>query len=122
MRAFGHLPVVWCFVPLHRPLGLVISSVIRLHVLITSYTIYFTICRFMSKSTHKGMHSVLALKLGVTMMTSYIITVPQVSFKDAFPLKKVRHYSSISLKEFVGITLCQEAWLGSLSNKVSTSR
>jgi hypothetical protein len=31
----GHLPMVWCFVPLLRPLGLVIRYVIRLNVINT---------------------------------------------------------------------------------------
>jgi hypothetical protein len=39
----GHLPVVWCFVPLLIPLGLVITNVIRLDVINIGYTIYFTI-------------------------------------------------------------------------------
>jgi hypothetical protein len=46
----SHLPVVWCFVLLLRPLGLVISSVIILDVTNTGYTIYFTICCFMCKT------------------------------------------------------------------------
>jgi hypothetical protein len=43
MWAPSHVPVVWYFVPLHRPLGLVI----RLDVINIDYTVYFTICRFM---------------------------------------------------------------------------
>jgi hypothetical protein len=37
-------------VPPRRPLGLVISYVIRLDVLNTRYTIYFTICCFMCET------------------------------------------------------------------------
>jgi hypothetical protein len=50
VQALGHLPVVWCFVPLLRPLGLVISSIIRLDVINTSDPIYFTICHFMCET------------------------------------------------------------------------
>jgi hypothetical protein len=45
-----HQPVVWCFVLLRRPLGLVISFIIRLDVINTGYTIYLTICRFMCET------------------------------------------------------------------------
>jgi hypothetical protein len=45
-----HLPVVWCFVLLHRPLGPVISFILRLNVLDTGYTVYFTICHFMCET------------------------------------------------------------------------
>jgi hypothetical protein len=41
---------VWCFVPLRRPLGLVISFLLRLDVLNIGYIIYFTICRFMRET------------------------------------------------------------------------
>jgi hypothetical protein len=44
----GHLPVVWYFVLLHRPL--VISFVIRLDVINTGYTVYFNIYRFMCEN------------------------------------------------------------------------
>jgi hypothetical protein len=37
-------------VPPRRPLGLVISSVIRLDVINTGYIIYFTICHFMCET------------------------------------------------------------------------
>jgi hypothetical protein len=39
-----HLPMAWCFIPLFRPLGLVISFIIRLDVINTSYTIYCFMC------------------------------------------------------------------------------
>jgi hypothetical protein len=69
MRAPDHLHVVWCFIPLCRPLGLVISFVIKLDVINIGYTIYFTIvalCVKFDHGTHKCKHSVLSLKLGVT--------------------------------------------------------
>jgi hypothetical protein len=50
VRAPGHLPMVWCFVPLRRPLGLVVSFIIRLDVINTSYTVYFIICCFMCET------------------------------------------------------------------------
>jgi hypothetical protein len=50
VRAPSHLPVAWCLSPLLRPLGLVISFVIRIDVLNTGYAIYFTICCFMYKT------------------------------------------------------------------------
>jgi hypothetical protein len=43
----GHLPMAWCFIPLFRPLGLVISFIIRLDVI---NTIYFTIYCFMCET------------------------------------------------------------------------
>jgi hypothetical protein len=47
----GHLPmVVWCFIPLLKPIGLIISSVIILDVINTGYTIYFTIYRFICET------------------------------------------------------------------------
>jgi hypothetical protein len=46
----SHLPVVWCFIPLRRSFGLVISSVIKLNVINTGYTVYFTICHFMCET------------------------------------------------------------------------
>jgi hypothetical protein len=46
----GHLPVVWCYIPLLRPLGFVISFILRLDVINTSYTVYFTICCFMCET------------------------------------------------------------------------
>jgi hypothetical protein len=42
--------VAWCLIPLFRPLGLVISFVIRLDVINTGYTAYFTICYFMCET------------------------------------------------------------------------
>jgi hypothetical protein len=57
MRAPGHLPVVWCFVLLCRPLGLVISVILRLDVINTGYTIYslfVTLCMKLDPGTHKG--------------------------------------------------------------------
>jgi hypothetical protein len=45
-----HLPVVWCLYPLLRPLGLVISFILRLDVINTGYTVYFTICCFMCET------------------------------------------------------------------------
>jgi hypothetical protein len=50
IRVLHHLHVVWWFIPLLGPLGLVISSVIRLDVLNTSYTVYFIICCFMCEN------------------------------------------------------------------------
>jgi hypothetical protein len=38
------------FFPLRRPLGLVISFILSLDVINTSYTIYFTICHFMCET------------------------------------------------------------------------
>jgi hypothetical protein len=41
------LPVAWFYVPLFRPFGLVISYVLRLDVINTSYTVYLlfvTLC------------------------------------------------------------------------------
>jgi hypothetical protein len=46
----GHLPLAWWFIPLPRPLGLVISFIIRLDVINTGYTVYFTICYFMCET------------------------------------------------------------------------
>jgi hypothetical protein len=46
MRAPSHLPMALCFIPLRRPLGLVI----RPDVINTSYTVYFTIYYFMCES------------------------------------------------------------------------
>jgi hypothetical protein len=69
MRAPGLLPVVWCFVPLCRPLGLVISFVLRYVVINTGYTfisLFVALCVKIDPGTHKGMHSVLTLKLGAT--------------------------------------------------------
>jgi hypothetical protein len=42
--------VVWCFASLCRPLALVISFILRLDAINTSYTAYFTICRFMCET------------------------------------------------------------------------
>jgi hypothetical protein len=48
---------------------------------------------------------------GTSSMTMICITAaPQVSSSGAFPLKKVRHYFSTFMKEYVGITLRQGAW------------
>jgi hypothetical protein len=68
MQVPGHLCVVWCFVLLLRHLGLVISFILILDVINTDYTVYFTIvalCVKLDPGTHKGIHSALALKLGV---------------------------------------------------------
>jgi hypothetical protein len=65
-----HLPMVWCLVPLFRPICLVISFILRLDVINTGYTVislFVTLCVKLDPSTHKGIHSVLALKLGVTV-------------------------------------------------------
>jgi hypothetical protein len=67
VRAPSHLPVVWCLFLLFIPLGIVISFILRLDVINTGYTVYFTIvalCTKLDPGTHKGMHSVLALKFG----------------------------------------------------------
>jgi hypothetical protein len=44
------LLVVWCFIPLCKYLGLVISFIIRLDVINTGYTVYFTIYCFMCET------------------------------------------------------------------------
>jgi hypothetical protein len=47
VQAPDHLPVVWCYVSLFRPFGLVISYVLILDVINTGYTVYslfFTLC------------------------------------------------------------------------------
>jgi hypothetical protein len=46
----GHLPVVWCLVPLFRSVSLVISFMLRLDVINTGYTIYFTSYHFMCET------------------------------------------------------------------------
>jgi hypothetical protein len=46
----GHLPMACCLFSLFSPLGLVISFIIRLDVINTGYTVYFTICRFMCET------------------------------------------------------------------------
>jgi hypothetical protein len=60
--------VVWCFVPLCRPLGLVISFYIKTrynkHLLYCLFH-FVALCVKIDPGTHKGMHSILALKLGV---------------------------------------------------------
>jgi hypothetical protein len=56
------------------------------------------------------------------MMMSCITAVLHVSFSDAFPLKKVRLYFSIFMREYVGILLHQGAWSKKLSGKVFTSQ
>jgi hypothetical protein len=69
VRAPGLLSVVWCFVPLCRPLGLVISFVLRYIVINIGYTIillFIVLCVKIDLSIHKEMHSVLTLKLSVT--------------------------------------------------------
>jgi hypothetical protein len=73
VRAPCHLLVVWRFIPLLRPLALVISCVIRLDVINAGYTIFSLFIALYVKfdpDTHKGVHSVLALKLGVTKVVS----------------------------------------------------
>jgi hypothetical protein len=50
----GHLPVAWCPFSLFRSLGLVINFVIRLDVINSDYTVYFTICRKLDPDTNKG--------------------------------------------------------------------
>jgi hypothetical protein len=54
-------------------------------------------------------------------MESSIVVAPQASFNGAFPLKKVRHYSSSFMKGIVGVMLHQGAWSERLSDKVFTS-
>jgi hypothetical protein len=49
------------------------------------------------------------------MMMSCITAVRQVSSSGAFPLKKIRLYFSIFMKEFVGIMLRKGAWSEKLS-------
>jgi hypothetical protein len=50
VRAPGHLFVAWCLFPLFRPLGLVICFILRLDVINTDYTVYFTLCCFMCET------------------------------------------------------------------------
>jgi hypothetical protein len=69
VRALGHLPMAWCLILLFRPLSLVISFILKLDVINTGYIVYslfVTLCVKLDPGTHKVMHSVLALKLGVT--------------------------------------------------------
>jgi hypothetical protein len=59
-----------------RCLVLMEISVIRLDVLNTSSTIFslfVTLCGKLDLSTHKGMHSVLALKLSVTKLVIRVV-------------------------------------------------
>jgi hypothetical protein len=53
-----------------------------------------------------------------SMKMSCIIAVHEVSFNDASPSRKVKHYFSTFMKEYVDITLHQEAWLVKLFDKV----
>jgi hypothetical protein len=52
---------------------------IRLNVINTDYTVYFTICHFMCEinpGTHKGKHLVLSLKLGmIKLVIRAVLTV-----------------------------------------------
>jgi hypothetical protein len=57
-----------------------------------------------------------------SMTVSCIATAPQVSCSGAFPLRKVKCYSSIFMRGFVGIMLRQGVWLERLSNKIFTGR
>jgi hypothetical protein len=54
------------------------------------------------------------------MMMSCIIAAPQVFFNGAFLLKKARRYSSIFMRGFVAIMLCQGAWSERFFGKVFT--
>jgi hypothetical protein len=65
--ALGHLPVAWCPFSLFRPLGLVISFVIRYIVLNTGLlfmSLFVTLCVKLDPSTHKGNASSFSLKTG----------------------------------------------------------
>jgi hypothetical protein len=68
------LPVMWCFVPLCRPLGLVISFYIKTrcnkHWFYLFISLFVALCVKIDPDTHKGMHSVFALKLGVIVCLS----------------------------------------------------
>jgi hypothetical protein len=67
----------WCLFPLFRPLGLVISFVITYVVINTGFlfiSLFVALCAKLDPGTHKGMYSVLALKLGVTPALEH--TVP----------------------------------------------
>jgi hypothetical protein len=53
-------------------------------------------------------------------MMNYIDATLQASFSDASPLRRARHFSSISTRGSMGIMLHQEAWSGRLSDMVFT--
>jgi hypothetical protein len=57
-----------------------------------------------------------------SMTTRCVIIVHQVSSNDAYPSRKVRCYSSTSMKEYVDTTLRQEAWSVKPSDKAFTGR
>ena len=67
MRAPDHLPVAWCPFPLFRPLGLVISFVIRYDVLNTGLlfiSLFVALCVEIDPGTHKGNAFSFDLKTG----------------------------------------------------------
>jgi hypothetical protein len=100
VRAPGHLPVAWCLFPLFRSLGLVISFKLKLDVINTGYTIislFITLCVKVDPGTHKCMHLVLVLKLGVTGYTDKRCHPLEFEFGDHIYLqvssmKGVRHF------------------------------
>jgi hypothetical protein len=57
-----------------------------------------------------------------SMMMSYIDATPQVSFNNAFMLKRVRCYSSTFMMGFVDIVLHQGAWSEKFFDKVFTGQ
>jgi hypothetical protein len=57
-----------------------------------------------------------------SMMTSCIVVAPQASFSGAFTLRKVRRYSPVFIRGFVGITFHQAAWSERISGKAFTGR
>jgi hypothetical protein len=73
VRGPDHLPKAWCFIPLFRPLDLEISF-IRLNVINTGYTIYFTIYQFMCEilSWHTKRY---AFNFGLLGVTKVVIRV-----------------------------------------------
>jgi hypothetical protein len=56
------------------------------------------------------------------MMMSSIAAVHKVSSSGAFPLKKVKLYFSIFMKEFVNIMLRQGAWSKKRSDRLFTGQ
>jgi hypothetical protein len=56
VQAPGHLPIVWCLIPLFGPLGLVISFIIRLDVInivILFTSLFVALCVKFDPGTHK---------------------------------------------------------------------
>jgi hypothetical protein len=60
---------------------------------------------------------------GTSFMTmNYIVAVLQTSFSDAFPTRKVRHYFSTFMKEYVDIMLRLGAWSKKHSDRAFTGQ